>query len=627
MQILRTLALAASCALGTGLATAQTTWYVDANAGPGGSGTQADPYDSIQYCLEVAAADGDEILVLPGTYGAIDYGGLTVRIASMAGPSMTILDATQSGSVVTVQSAEMDGTTLEGFRITGGTGVPALGEDRVGGGLFLSGASLTVKNCEFDANDAVVGAGGFVIDGDLVLEDTLFVDNIAHEGQPAVVEDGDGGALFLAAGSDVVVRRCTFDANVAGGVPLNTIGRGGAIFVSQSQLTVEDSTFVDNFASCNQNVGVGRGGAIHAADQSRVSVLRSVFTRNLTFANTAQGGAIWVDDADVRIRESLFDQNVAGDFIQVVDGEGGAIYTTSLARLFVANSVFQRNEAPLAGGAVFGYGTYVGCEFYGNKGREGGAAYAAHGGGLVFRSSTFVRNQATCFTFCEKDGGAVYGPARLYQCALLSNLAHGQGGAAWGAFLRDCVLDGNRSRSLPGAQVASLAGGGAYNSTLYDCVVSNNRVEGDPAIGVMSFGGGAAACEIVLSEVFGNEADIGGGVSNCDLDRVTVTQNTGLVDADGFWTDESRLVTNSIVWGNGTEIVDDAGLLTVTYTDVLGGWSGMGNIDADPQWFDPANQDFHLQAGSPCIDAGDPTVLDPDGSVADMGGIAFDRSH
>ncbi len=35
-----------------------------------------------------------------------------------------------------------------------------------------------------------------------------------------------------------------------------------------------------------------------------------------------------------------------------------------------------------------------------------------------------------------------------------------------------------------------------------------------------------------------------------------------------------------------------------------GGWLGSGNIDADPLFADPTNNDYRLQASSPCIDAG-----------------------
>jgi hypothetical protein len=55
----------------------------------------------------------------------------------------------------------------------------------------------------------------------------------------------------------------------------------------------------------------------------------------------------------------------------------------------------------------------------------------------------------------------------------------------------------------------------------------------------------------------------------------------------------------------------------VSYSNLRGCWPGDGNIDIDPLFRDPAGGDFHLMAtycgdplDSPCIDAGDPTILD-----------------
>jgi parallel beta-helix repeat protein len=42
-----------------------------------------------------------------------------------------------------------------------------------------------------------------------------------------------------------------------------------------------------------------------------------------------------------------------------------------------------------------------------------------------------------------------------------------------------------------------------------------------------------------------------------------------------------------------------------------------GNIYLDPMFF--GGDDYHLQYGSPCIDAGDPSIKDPDSSRSDMG--------
>ena len=56
--------------------------------------------------------------------------------------------------------------------------------------------------------------------------------------------------------------------------------------------------------------------------------------------------------------------------------------------------------------------------------------------------------------------------------------------------------------------------------------------------------------------------------------------------------------TNEIVEGRCEQYT------TVLYSDIEGGMEGEGNIDADPLFVDPLNDDYRLQAGSPCIDSG-----------------------
>jgi parallel beta-helix repeat protein len=101
------------------------------------------------------------------------------------------------------------------------------------------------------------------------------------------------------------------------------------------------------------------------------------------------------------------------------------------------------------------------------------------------------------------------------------------------------------------------------------------------------------------------------------------------------------IVVNTIVRANalapGTVQISTEGG-SVTYSDVEGGYSGAGNLDADPMfiapgyWADPVNPDepaapgeeqavwvggdYHLQPASPCIDAGAP--------VPDSGWALFD---
>jgi hypothetical protein len=80
--------------------------------------------------------------------------------------------------------------------------------------------------------------------------------------------------------------------------------------------------------------------------------------------------------------------------------------------------------------------------------------------------------------------------------------------------------------------------------------------------------------------------------------------------------------TNSILYGNGSNLEDAVSGAAVTYSDIEGSWPGAGNIDADPRFADPANGDYHLQAGSPAIDAGTPAGAPP----ADLDGAARDAA-
>jgi hypothetical protein len=65
-------------------------------------------------------------------------------------------------------------------------------------------------------------------------------------------------------------------------------------------------------------------------------------------------------------------------------------------------------------------------------------------------------------------------------------------------------------------------------------------------------------------------------------------------------------VTNSILWGSGGLDYYCSGDCTVAYSDIQGGWTGTGNIDADPLFVDAAGGDYHLKTASPCRNKGTP---------------------
>ncbi len=106
--------------------------------------------------------------------------------------------------------------------------------------------------------------------------------------------------------------------------------------------------------------------------------------------------------------------------------------------------------------------------------------------------------------------------------------------------------------------------------------------------------------------------------------------NTGLAVYDA--TGQAMLV-NSIVWGNGTAVSYTAGAsITVSYSDMQGGWPGEGNINADPQFRHPDLGIFRLLETSPCIDQATPQgaapvdllgIPRPKGDGYDMGAFEF----
>lgn len=85
----------------------------------------------------------------------------------------------------------------------------------------------------------------------------------------------------------------------------------------------------------------------------------------------------------------------------------------------------------------------------------------------------------------------------------------------------------------------------------------------------------------------------------------------------------SVTIHNSIIWGNtptsGSQIGKNSGTVTVSYCDVQGGLSGIGNISDDPLFSDSL---YHLSNTSLCIDAGDTASTFNDVENPSLAGIA-----
>jgi len=89
----------------------------------------------------------------------------------------------------------------------------------------------------------------------------------------------------------------------------------------------------------------------------------------------------------------------------------------------------------------------------------------------------------------------------------------------------------------------------------------------------------------------------------------TIVWNT----ADGFGgapysENGSPVVLNTILWDDvasaDSEIAINGGTSQITFSDIMGGWFGDGNINCDPSFCDTINGDFHVSYISCCMNGG-----------------------
>jgi len=286
---------------------------------------------------------------------------------------------------------------------------------------------------------------------------------------------------------------------------------------------------------------------------------------------------------------------------------GGGLYCWDASSPTLVDCTIAGNSADMGGGAVYCRNnsgpTLINCTIAGNSGYQGGGLYC-------------------------RDASS----PTLAGCTITANSADNEGGGLWcygSSFpvLTNCTVTANTATSWGGGVECNNAGVTLVNST----------IQGNTA-----YGGGALSCyrstaSLSNSLMTDNSGDVlGGGVlckhgSSLTLANCTMTGNRApngqeLACYSDGQNDPSAVVIRgcilySTVWGWLWN--HDGSTIAITYSDLWGGWSGEGNIDADPLFVDPdgpdddpntwEDNDHHLGADSPCIDTGDPNfVPEPD---------------
>jgi hypothetical protein len=140
----------------------------------------------------------------------------------------------------------------------------------------------------------------------------------------------------------------------------------------------------------------------------------------------------------------------------------------------------------------------------------------------------------------------------------------------------------------------------------------------------ISYGGGflleSGNALLINNLIYKNNATYGAGIyfvdhngtpGNSQVINNTIAYN--IADEDGgaiAIQDDDPFIFNSILWGNetnfGSEILGDC---EVRFSDVDGGYYGEGNIDEDPEFLYPDNDDYHIEDYSPCYNEGEKMTI------------------
>jgi hypothetical protein len=369
---------------------------------------------------------------------------------------------------------------------------------------------------------------------------------------------------------------------------------GGALR-GRGTLTVSDANFVSN------------GGTAVRMDSGNVTIERAEFLSN--------GAGLFSGNGNLLLDSVTFTGNGTVD-----SGGAVAVNLSTDTRAQITNCIFTGNAA-VRGGALFATGELAGaagdslilagCTFRQNT-ADSGAAVWARNVNLLLEQCDFDSNAADV-------GGGVMALARSGGVCRVRgdslNFAHNQGGegsALWlcgaaGAPVEMRVaastFSSNLRAALPGACVMArkLRGISGAGPVLERCLFHDNE----------NSGGAASAAD--FSEAF----------DSTPVELRTLTAVLNVSDSAAVLVRVPAVLRHCIVIENGgaREILGNSPAVAYCLTSDIEYHGAGGSFYADPAFADYWGRDFHLTAGSPAINRGDPNSLynDPGGTRADIG--------
>lgn len=434
--------------------------------------------------------------------------------------------------------------------------------------ILLSFAGLAPA-ADLYVNGAAAGAG----DGDGTQQ------NPYRTVQAAIEAAGAGDVIRVAAGTYSETLRIEGKAIVLEGgysaawvrdLAANTTtlaGPGGNAVVTliESDATIDGFRITGGTGSTEELPYAYHGGAIYSRDGSP------------TIANNL------IEGNDIRSADPPADYNL-----------GGGIYVYGAPRATIINNTVRNNFAGRGAGiAVVGQAALIQGNIV-----DGNVAVGDHGGGMfVAVVNAQITQNIVRRNEVGRDLGYGWGGGLIFL---------GSGNAAEISF--NTVYENFAAAYGAGEFVDE----GARADIHHELIYRNRSKDGCEAVSAIAVDGG----EGVGSEATIRHCTVVGNV--CE----NAVRGNGL-QVEGLSTVR---VSNCIFWNNAGDdfSVDPTSTLAVSYTCSQEAVAGAGNISSDPRFVNAAGDDYHLAAGSPCIDAGDPAAPfgdepAPNGGRADMG--------
>jgi len=320
--------------------------------------------------------------------------------------------------------------------------------------------------------------------------------------------------------------------------------------------------------------------------------------------------------------QSAINVSSNGDTILVASGTYNERNITLQGKQIVLLSVSGANSTFINGGNNGGvfkcisgetFNTEInGFTIQNGQSNDGSAIHIINSSYLTVRNCVFKNNigpdtwsHAAIYIGQSTNNGQT-SPAgiHIYNCTFDNNSGY-YGGAIFNeesgntsSIFENCIFK-NNSANRGGAVY------GTRNSIFKYCVFYNN------------YSNGTVNC-VIFNE---------GGYPT--FQNCTFYNNTGYAFARNS-SAQNTIIRNCIIQNNAgtfTEITN-SNTINIEYSNEQSNNSGIGNFNQSALFVNTANNDFHLQSNSPCIDSGNPALIynDPDGTRNDIGAYYYHQN-